>query len=146
MGHFFWLPLASHFDLPGSESVFCISQDSPTCAHTTLGQDGFYCRGLWLKYLLASLPFDLQGTTRPMCSQGGLLTSRRRNTWSGKGPASSLNCPAIVILDFWSIENESPTTLSWGAIYLPPHHHQCCPHGLWVGKELSRTGGEGMGQ
>lgn len=106
-------------------------------AHTTLGQDGFYCRGLWGRYLLASLPFDLRGTALPMCSQGGgLLTSRRRNTWSGQGQAP-LNCPAVNVLDFWSIKHESPTTLSWGAISLPPH--QCCPHGLWLGKELSQN-------
>ena len=46
MGHFCW-PLANHFDLPDSESVFGLSQDFPTCARTSLSQDGFYWRGLW---------------------------------------------------------------------------------------------------
>ena len=36
-GHFFWVshitqPLANHFDLPGSKSVFGISQDLPVYA------------------------------------------------------------------------------------------------------------------
>ena len=40
--------------------------------------------------------------------------------WSGQGPASSLNCPAILLLEFQSIGNESPITLPWkGGIYFP---------------------------
>ena len=35
-------PLVSHADLPGSQSMFGISQDLPTCIHAPLGQDGFY--------------------------------------------------------------------------------------------------------
>ena len=35
-------PPASHLDLPGSKSVFGISQDLPTCVHASLSQDGFY--------------------------------------------------------------------------------------------------------
>ena len=42
-----WFPLANHFDLPGSESVFGISQDTPMCVHIPLSQDEFYWRGLW---------------------------------------------------------------------------------------------------
>ena len=34
-------PLANHFDLPGSESVFGISQDLSMCSHASLSQDGF---------------------------------------------------------------------------------------------------------
>ena len=33
--------LASHSDLPGSESVFGISQCPPVCAHASLNRDGF---------------------------------------------------------------------------------------------------------
>ena len=33
---------AKHFDLPGSQSVFGISQDPPICAHASLSHDGFY--------------------------------------------------------------------------------------------------------
>ena len=39
-------PLTSHFDLPGSESIFGVSQDPPTCVHASLSQDGFHLRGL----------------------------------------------------------------------------------------------------
>ena len=76
-------PPASHLDLPGSKSVFGISQDLPTCVHASLSQDGFYWRGLWVD--LATWhhsPFDLQGAFLHMYSRGGLLTSRMRNMWS----------------------------------------------------------------
>ena len=57
--------------------------------------------------------FDRQGTFLHMCSPGGLLTLRMRNTWSWQGPAFSLNCPAILVLEFCSIGNEFPVALSW---------------------------------
>ena len=38
---------------------------------------------------------------------GGLLTSRMRNTWSGQGLGSSLNCPTILVSEFWSTKNKS---------------------------------------
>ena len=34
MGYFFRFPLASHSNLPGSQSIFGISQDPPPCAYT----------------------------------------------------------------------------------------------------------------
>ena len=34
--------------------------------------------------------------------------------WSGQGSASSLKCPAILVLKFWSTRNESPIVLCWG--------------------------------
>ena len=40
-------PLANHLALPGSESVFGITQGPPLCARTSLSQDGFQRRGLW---------------------------------------------------------------------------------------------------
>ena len=33
--------------------------------------------------------------------------------WSVQDPASSLNGPAILVWEFWSIENESPIALPW---------------------------------
>ena len=48
-----------------------------------------------------------------MCGRRGLLTLRMRNTWSGQGPASSLNCSAIAVLEFQSTGNESPVALPW---------------------------------
>lgn len=49
-----------------------------------------------------------------MRGQGDLLTSRTRSMWSGLGPAFSLNCPAVLVLEFWAIGNESPIALSCG--------------------------------
>lgn len=54
-----------------------------------------------------------------MCDWGGLLTSEMRNMWSGLGPASSVKCPVILVLGYWSIGNDSPIALHWGA-HLPP--------------------------
>ena len=34
--------------------------------------------------------------------------------WSVQGPASSLNCPAMLLWEFRSIENESPIAVPWG--------------------------------
>ena len=36
-----------------------------------------------------------------------------RNMWSGQGPVSSLNCPAVHLLELWSKGNESPIALPW---------------------------------
>ena len=56
-----------------------------------------------------------------MCGWGGLLTLQMRNMWSGQGLASSLDHPALDILEFWSTGNESPVTLPlWGGVRLPP--------------------------
>ena len=104
-------PLANHFDLPGSQPIFGLSQDPPLCAHTSLCQDGFCCKGLWAEPPLTALIFDLQGTFLCMCGPGSLQTSRTRNTWSGQGPASSLNCPTIPVLEFQSTWNECISNL-----------------------------------
>ena len=82
--------LANHFDLPGSQSIFDISQDRSMCAHACLSQYGSYCKGLWA-FVHHSLC---------MYGWGDLLTSGMRNMWSRQGPASSLNCPAILVLEF----------------------------------------------
>ena len=39
-------------DLPGSQSIFGISQDPPMWVHTSLSQDGFYRKGIWVEYPL----------------------------------------------------------------------------------------------
>ena len=84
-----WYSLANHFDLPGSQSIYGISQNPPMCAHPFLSQDGFYQRGLWVEHPLTSLPFPRSLSTR-VCDWGHLLTSGIRNMWSEQGPASSL--------------------------------------------------------
>ena len=119
-------PLSGCFDLPGSQSVFDISEDPPMCVHASLSQDGFYPKGLWVDHPLTSPPFDLQGAFLCMCGPGGLLTSRMREMWPGQGPASCLNCPALLVLESQFTGNESPIALpwqgggGWGGIYLPP--------------------------
>ena len=73
MGHFFRFPLANPSDLPGAQSIFGISQDPPMCSHTSLSQDGFYQKGVWVELPLTSLPFGLQGAFSA-------------HVWSGRPP------------------------------------------------------------
>ena len=124
MGRFIWFSFGSSFDLPGSQSIFDASEDPPMSAHASLSQDGSYHKGLWVDHPLTSLPFDLQGAFLCLCGRAGLLTWRMREMWPGQGPASCLNCPAILVLEFQFTENESPIVLPWqwggGGIYLPP--------------------------
>lgn len=97
MRHFSRFPLAGHLDLPGSQAISGISQGPSTGVHASLSQGGFYPRGLWVAWcLFASLPFDLRGAVLCLCGQGGVPTSRKRNVWSGRGPAHwpSLPCPS----------------------------------------------------
>ena len=102
MGHFIWFSFSSSFDLPGSQSIFDASEDPPMSAHASLSQDGSYHKGLWVDHPLTSLPFDLQGAFLCLCGRAGLLTWRMREMWPGQGPASCLNCPAILVLEFQS--------------------------------------------
>ena len=105
---------------------YLVYQDPPICVHASLGHDRFYWGDLWVTWSeLTILSFDLQGDFLYMWGQGGLPTLRMRNMWSGKGPASSLNCPAILVLELWFKGNKSPVTLPWGrggreGIYLLP--------------------------
>ena len=116
-GHSFQFPLTDHFDLPDSESVLGISQDPLICSYSSVSQDRFYCKSLWVEHSLASTPFDPQGTCLHMCCRGGLLTLRMINVRSGQGPASSLNCAAILILELWSTAN---LQLLYPGGHLPP--------------------------
>ena len=61
--------------------------------------------------------------------------------WSGQGPAFSFNCPAVILLEFWSTRNVSSIDLPWQEtggwgveICLPPH--------LVLLLQSSRTTGE----
>ena len=73
--------LSNHFDWPGSQSLFGISQDHSMRAYVVLSQVGSYCKGLWA-FVHHSL-----------CTYGwgGLLSSRMRNMWSGQGGPSLLS-------------------------------------------------------
>ena len=76
---------------------------------------------------------------------GGSLAFGMRNTWYVQASASSLNCPAILVLEFLSIENESPIALSWGgpsASCLKPNFLGSC----LIISNLSRTSPEFLDQ
>ena len=63
-------PFANRFYLPGSQSVFGISQDPPMCVHASLSQDNIWIGSIpWHHSPLATKDSFLC-----MCGQGGLLT------------------------------------------------------------------------
>lgn len=41
------------------------------------------------------------------------MTSGMRSMQSGQGPAFFFNCPAVLLLEFWSTRNESSIALPW---------------------------------
>ena len=112
-------PLANHFNLPDSQSIFGIFQDSSMCAHESFSLNGFYQRGLWVQY---PIKITLPLTYKEPFFMGGVLTSGMRNMWSGQGPDNSLNCLDSLILKFQSIGDESPIALpsGVGVGHLPP--------------------------
>ena len=79
MGQFFWVFLNQSSCLPGSESVFDLSQSLPMCACSSFSLEGFQQRGLAAGRLAPltmrwrSPPFDLQGIFLCTWSQGSLL-------------------------------------------------------------------------
>ena len=132
-GSFFQLSFG-HFDLPGSQSIFGISLDPPMCEDTSLSQD-FFQKGIWVEYPLTSLPLWPPGSlSAGMWSRRShdslnekWMRSWMRNVWSGQGPASSLICAAIFILEFQSIGNESLVALLWWVpIFLLPRDCGLC--------------------
>ena len=46
--HYIYMYIYIYNNLPGSQSIFGISQNPPRCVHASLSQDGFYRRGLWV--------------------------------------------------------------------------------------------------
>ena len=79
-------PLADHLALPGSVSIFGLSQGPPLCVHASFSQ--MDSKGFWkidqTYYGLAPPPFsDLWGAFLCTCVVWEVsLTSRRRNVWS----------------------------------------------------------------
>ena len=107
-------PLAHHFDLPGSKSVFGISQDLPMCACASLSQDVFCWRGLWVDLAALSLT-PLLTSKEPFCACVvrevswlweweicGLLSS----IWAGPTLLSQLSCYSHLISEYWSRGNQ----------------------------------------
>ena len=130
MGHFFWVSfgqfkiLKKLLALPGSASLFGVSQGSPMCACASLSQDGFQGRGLLVAgityYGAVPPPFV---TSQELSGPEGLLDFKNEKyvvsyLLSGQGPASSLDCP-VLILEYWSTGNESPIALPWRGAHLP---------------------------
>ena len=79
--------LADHFHLLASESVFGMSQGPPTCACSSLSQDGLQRRGLWvtdITHYEVTTPLPLLTSKEPFCAcivGEVFLTSRTRNRW-----------------------------------------------------------------
>ena len=63
-------PFANHFYLPGSQSVFGISQDPPMCVHASLSQDNIWIGSIPCHHS----PLATKDSFLCMCGQGGLLT------------------------------------------------------------------------
>ena len=130
-------PLTNHFDLPGSEPIFGVSQDFPMYARTSLSQDGVYRRGLWVGLTTwRHSPFDLQGAFLHMCSWGGLLTLRMRNMWSlifylGRAQPS---LSVVLLFPSWSISPQGTNSncLPWGPIYLLPQNQGQNRGVIWI--------------
>ena len=61
--------MASHYDLPGSQSTFGRSQDPPMRAHASLSQDGFYRKDIWVEHPLTEFLLGLQGAFLRVSSQ-----------------------------------------------------------------------------
>ena len=115
-------PLANHFDLPGSQFTFGISQDSSMYVHASLSQDGFY--HIWVERPLALLPIW------PTRSLSVYVWCRRSSDFRNEKCLGRARPLAIVVLLFLFLEkstrNESPGEIYLGEpIYLlPQSKHQ----------------------
>ena len=112
-------PLAKHFYLSGSESIFGVSQDPPRCMRTLLSQDEFHWRGLWVGrltiiYLLIS---------KELSKQEGFLDFENEihvifSLWAGLSLLSWLSCYSH--LGIWDhrewISNCSTLGGGWGGL------------------------------
>ena len=132
MGRFFQVSLANHLALPGSKSVFGVSQDPPIYASASLSRDGFQRRGLWVD--LTSFPI---WPPRRFVVRKVSLTSRRRSQEDpallpGQGPASSLCCPAVDTLEFLPPGNELQLLTLGGGYFLPQYHLHVTMIRIWM--------------
>ena len=122
--------LADHFHLLASESVFGMSQGPPTCACSSLSQDGLQRRGLWvtdITHYEVTTPLPLLTSKEPFCAcivGEVFLTSRTRNRWPfisyldrAQPPPSSCFYGVSTIMEFLSTGEK---LFSLGPIYLLP--------------------------
>ena len=109
MEHFFWVSFGQSFWFAWfTVHILYLSGSS----HASLNQDGSYQRGVWVEHPLTWFPLASNQPFLPMCDRRDLQTLK--NMWSGRGPAPSLNCPAILLLKFQSVESKSPITFPCG--------------------------------
>ena len=116
--------LADHFHLLASESIFGMSQGPPTCACSSLSQDGLQRRGLWATDIIryeVTTPLPLLTSKEPFfaCVVGEVfLTSRMRNMWpfiSYWTGSSLLHHPAFMeFLLSWSFCPQGRNCSVWG--------------------------------
>ena len=86
------------------------------CVKASLSQDGFYRTGVWVEHPLTSPPPLI--SSEPFCAH---VVREVYWLWEweicGLGKVHSTppppSCPAILVLEFWSIQNESPIALPW---------------------------------
>ena len=121
IGHFFWVSFGQSLWFAWfTIHIWYISESSHvyTCI---VNQSGYYYKGIWVGNIPShNSPVASKEPFMCMCCQGGLLTLGMRGMWSGQGPASCLNCPANLILEFQSVGNESPIALPWQVGGGPP--------------------------
>ena len=131
MGHFLQVSFGQHLALPGSESIFGVSQDPPICECTYISRDGFQWRSLCIDWhhLLWGGASSLLTFREPFHSRviwEISLTSGMTYMWSFifyLGRAQLLFPPAIVFfLEYLSRENKLQLG-SMGPICLLPQFH-----------------------
>ena len=117
MGYCFWVSFGQSFWFVWFRYIKLVHLRTLPCVlHASLSQDGFYWKGIWVEHPLTWLPFGLQWAFL-----------RRAISWLweqeicdlGRAQPPRLNCPAVLVLEFLSIESESPVALPWEA-HLPP--------------------------
>ena len=116
--------LADHFHLLASESIFGMSQGPPTCACSSLSQDGLQRRGLWATDIIryeVTTPLPLLTSKEPFCAcvvGEVFLTSRMRTRWPFIAywtGSSLLHHPAFMeFLLSWSFCPQGRNCSVWG--------------------------------
>ena len=110
-------PLANHYDLPGSQSLFGISQDPPMYAHASLSQDGFYRKGIWVEHPLTELFFGLQEAFLHRCGQWSPdFANEKYVVWTGP------RLLALTVLLFSHVGFNSQEMNPGGRTYLLPQY------------------------
>ena len=68
--------------------------------HTSLSQDGFYCKDLWVEHPLTSLPFDLRGAFLHVGVIGNISSLQESEICGLSKVQPPLLFPVILILEF----------------------------------------------